>query len=170
MSSPELRRVDQLFQLERVIKMRMASAEQALDKELGKLREIEREIDDRQAKVDALKQEMLTVQTFLSGDKPDGDHLAASDYTLGLERRHWIDYDSQRETYYLELTHEEHREQSIVVKEARRRYKSLECKYDILHKKLCHSKQKYEVRKAVQHDAEIQDSRTQRSIATGQIS
>lgn len=170
MSSRDLRSVDQLFQLERVIKMRMASAEQALDKELGKLREIAREIDERQATVDTLQREMLTVQAFLSGTTPDGNHLAASDYALGLERRYWIDYDSQREIYYLEQTHEEHKEQSKVVNEARRRFKSLECKLDVLNKKMCQSKQLQEIRKAIQHDAEIQDSRTLRSIATGPIS
>lgn len=167
MTLRNMQKPDQLLQLERIIRSRIVRATQALNKELESLHKIERELEERQSKVDALDSDMRSLQLFLSGDKAIASSVNAVDYKRGLERRYWIDYDRQREVYYLELTHEERKEQLQKVNEARLRFRSLECKHDILHKRLLKSRRLRESSKTLQQDAEIQDSKLHHSVATG---
>lgn len=167
MSTRKLHNTDQLLQLERVVQTRLRSAEQALNIELDSLRRIEDEIKERQAKVNALNSNLLDVQDFLDGDTENGQPITATDYKLGLNRRYWIDYDKQREDYYLGLTHDEHSEQMQKVNEARLQVKSLECKYEILLKKISTSRRQRIAEKTRQQEVEIQDSRFHVSHSTG---
>ena len=145
---------DQLLPLARVIKTRLASAERTLQKELESLKTIELEILERQGKVEALQQDLLQLQNFLSNshecitsksDKAESTISPASidamAYQRGLDRRYWINYDLERENYYLQLTYDEHTEQLPKVAHARQKYKALQCKCGILDDSL-HAAQK----------------------------
>ena len=145
MKLAKLQNPEKLLPLSRVIKTRLDSAERALQKELKALKTIELEILERQGKVDVLNQDLLKLQNFLSdSDKhvsgidsaatntTQAAGIDALDYKMGLDRRYWINYDLERETYYLQLTHDEHAEQLPKVTHARQQYKALQCKFDIL--------------------------------------
>lgn len=122
-----------LERLRAVVKSRLLSAQRTLVVELAGLHRIQAEIDERQVNVNRLKADMLALQLCLGGDTQGaGLTLSAKDYSHGLVRRYWLDYELQKECYYLDLTFDELTEQQVTVQKAQKRVHGLNCKHDQL--------------------------------------
>ena len=158
MSARKLPTPDVLKRLLVVIHTRQSSADQKLRVELASLQKIEQEIGERQAKVDKLDSDLLALQKFLAGDTSQSvKPVDAADYQLGLTQRYWINYDLERERYYLDMTHDEHCVQLKKVLTARNEFKILKYKHDTLSGKLRSTKLSQEASQARNEDAERQN-------------
>ena len=188
--------LDQLSPMIRVIKTRLAAAENALQVEIKSLNKIECEIQERQSKVNLLYQDLVQLQRFLSGEdycgsKTDangngkvssrietseirpassGIGMDAVSYQLGLDRRYWINYDLEREHYYLDLTYQEKTEQLLKVNSARQNFKALQCKVKILDQNLHNAQKARQSAVIKRQESEYQDSAVAFSLSKGGIS
>lgn len=161
MSAHLQRKSVQLTGLQRVIKTRLASATQALQKELDSLRKIEQEIETRKGQLRVFEDDVVDIQQYLSGvtsNFNETDSMEASEYQLGLKRRFWIEYDREREQYYLDLTYDELKEQARKVQEARSVYKSWKYKSDTLDGKLREFSKLADTLRTNKAEAEYQDN------------
>lgn len=135
MTTSKNRSAENLARLRDVYRMRLSAAKRKMQGEQSKLEAVEAELKERQEKVDVLEAGLSDLRHFLSGES---DSLApsAADYCRAMQRRYWLDFDRQRESYYLKLTHDEHREQCQVLEAARRHYRQLHQRNDVLDEQL----------------------------------
>lgn len=169
----------QLKAVSQVIHKRLNNAESALQLALAELHKIELELQERTDCVNALNRDLDQLLSFLSADQ-EADRVAdpstnpaanpaahepssltpvnAYDYQRALQRRYWLDYDKQREQYYLDMTRDEQVSLSVKVSDARSVYTALKYKCDLMDARLDASRRASQTRAQVRQDAERMDS------------